>query len=93
MQTTTWVIPSVSKYFSSKIQPLLAYDDIQFFIRLLVDKNTTRFTPSVAKGRRHSAPAARAKLSNNNNDLSTKKGKKGNERKQELEIMSEPERK
>ncbi|KAI8575378.1 hypothetical protein K450DRAFT_262142 [Umbelopsis ramanniana AG] len=56
-----------------------------------VNKNTTRFTPSVAKGRRHSAPAARAKLSNTNNDLSTKKGKKGNERKQELETMSEPE--
>ncbi|KAI9290172.1 hypothetical protein BC943DRAFT_313422, partial [Umbelopsis sp. AD052] len=54
-----------------------------------VNKNTTRFTPSVAKGRRHSAPAARAKLPNNNNDA--KKGKKGNERKQELEIMSEPE--
>jgi hypothetical protein len=89
MQTTTWVIPSVSKYLS-KIDFRHIKMIIIYFLTV-IDKSTARFAPSVAKGRRHSAPAVGAKASTNNNDLSTKKEKKGNERKKDLETMSEPE--
>jgi hypothetical protein len=67
------------------------FDPYIFTLSLLVDKSTTRFTPTIAKGRRHSAPAARAGLSVNN--AVSKNASKGITRSKAKEPMSEPERK
>ncbi|KAM3588678.1 hypothetical protein VKS41_001119 [Umbelopsis sp. WA50703] len=65
------------------------FDPYIFTLSLLVDKSTTRFTPTIAKGRRHSAPAARAGLSVNN--AVSKNASKGITRSKAKEPMSEPE--
>lgn len=62
-----------------------------FCYRLYIDKSTTRFTPTIVKGRRHSAPAARAGLSVHTVDI--KNESKAVARPKVKESLSEPERK